>query len=402
MDTQSSALTPRRPLRPILVPVLLVIGVLLIAPVLLGSSTTAFPKLTGPKAGSLTTLANSTCGCSPAALFITNKAPTVGVNVGDLMNITFEWEVLPYQPAFNGTLVHIPSVVTNFTVIKNPNLIILFPQRNVTIAGPNWSNASLASMTKHITTHFFFSTKDAYISTQRIGVMANVTYNTFKLEFRWHWSIWKTNGTTVTGNWSNNTAGLFHHQDLIIPAPLVYLQPTTVRTLTVGSIFTARLTGLVANQGDWLLEMEYPNGSVTTWERQWGPNGTTNYYNATIPMQSLGGRVTPGQYLVHIHTPHGAIIFSITVHLTAPTQATVNIVITPSTCGPITINGTSYSNGGVATYPVGPVTLSASHCTGIFFHSWSQTGGGISFASTRKGPTNATLYYNGTITATYG
>jgi hypothetical protein len=374
---------------------------LLLAPVWYASPTlggSLAPSSAGP---TVAVSNNTTCGCSPGALYITNTAPTIGVNVGDKVNATLEWQVPFYKSSENGTPLHIPSIVTNFTAIKAPNVIVLFPQRNVTVSGPGWSNASLATESKTINSHFFFSSKKAYLSTQRIAIMANVTYGTFKLEFRWQWSIYKTNGSLTVGNWSNLTEG-YHHQDEITPAPLIYLLNSTVRTLPVGSIFVAHLYGLVANQGDWLLEMEHPNGSVTTELKEWGPNGTTNYWNATVPMQTMGQPLVPGQYLVHLHTPHGAIIFSITVHLTAVTNATVSVVIDPSGCGPVYINGTAYANGATPTFPVGAVTLSVAHCSIAFFHGWSQQGGGISFAQSRVGTTNATLRYNSTMIATYG
>jgi len=231
--------------------------------------------------------------------------------------------------------------------------------------------------------------------------MANVTYGTFKLQFQWRWTIYKPNlNTTYVGNWSNSTEGI-HHQDLITPAPLVFLSPAVVRTLPLGGVFVAPMTGLVANQGEWFLEMEEPNGSVTTQQDDWGPNGTATSFNATLTMDTYLGKLLPGPYLVHVHTPHGGIVFSISIHLTAPTSATLSVRINPSSCSTIDINGTPYSNLGQATFPVGPLILSAPLCHGFPFHVWSQTGGGISFATAFRATTNATLYYNVTITATY-
>jgi hypothetical protein len=376
-------------------------AILVFVPVLMGTPSSPYSAMIAVGPSSLTASGNNSCGCAPEALYITNPAPTIGVSPGDYANVTYEWEIPTYHPADLGVLIHIPSIVANFTVIKHPNLILHFTQRNETIQGPNWSNASLATDSVAITTHYFFSTKLSYLSTQRIAIMANVSYGTFKLEFRWQWSIWKPNlGTTTVGNWSNNTRGI-NHQDLITPAPLVYLSTATVRTLSVGSIFVAKMYGLVANQGDWLLEMEYPNGSVTTQQHDWGPNGTTSYFNATLPMVTIGGRLPAGQYLVHVHTPHGGIIFSITVHLWVPTTGTLSLVISPSVCGPVTVNGTAVATGSNVTYHTGVVTLQAPSCLGVTFQAWSAKGGGLVFVAPKKADTSATMYYNATLVATY-
>jgi hypothetical protein len=401
--TSVPAPRPRsRRIRPSVLAFFGVAVVLLLAPAWMGAVGSAPLSLRALGANGLTTTStNNTCQCVPEALYITNQAPKIGVTTSDLLNVTYEWEIPTYHPWFGTTLIHIPSIVVNFTLIKNPNIVMLFPQRNETIAGPGWSNASLATDSKVLSSHFFFSSKLAYLSTQRIAVMANVSYGTFKLEFRWQWSVYKPNlNTTYVGNWSNSTEGV-HHQDLITPAPLVFLSTSTVRTLALGSTFIAQITGLVANQGKWLLEMEYPNGSVTTQQNDWGPNGTATYFNASLPMETYTGRLTPGMYLVHVHTPHGGIVFSITVHLFAPTTAVVNVGISPETCGPITINGTAYASGSTPSYPTGPVTLSAPSCPGQPFHDWTQKGGGLSFTKQFAATTNATLYYNTTLTATY-
>ncbi|MCI4327016.1 MAG: hypothetical protein L3K16_05205 [Thermoplasmata archaeon] len=385
----------------LLVPVLAVVAILSLGPILVAPNAFATSRLASIGPASFAVAGNNTCGCVPEALYITNPAPTEGVNPGDLVNVTYEWEIPTFHLADAGVLIHIPSIVMNFTVIKHPNLIIDLTQRNETIAGPGWSNASLATDSRLITTHFFFSTKLSYLSTQRIAVMSNVSYGTFRLEFRWQWSIWKPNlNATTVGNWSNNSEGP-HHQDLITPSPLVRLASTTVRTVTVGGVFTARMEGIVTNQGEWLLEMEYPNGSVTTQVHEWGPNGTTSYFNATLPMETPGRRLPAGQYLVHVHTPHGAIIFSITVHLFLPATGTVTVLVSPGSCGSVSVNGTVVANGTNSTFPVGPVVLQAPSCPGLTFHSWSQSGGGMSFVAPKKSPTNATLYYNATLTATY-
>jgi hypothetical protein len=118
-------------------------------------------------------------------------------------------------------------------------------------------------------------------------------------------------------------------------------------------------------------------------------------------MQSYLGRILPGAFLVHVHTPHGGIVFSITVHLTAPSAASLNVTVSPSTCGPVSINGTAYASGSVATNPIGVVSLSAPLCAGHPFHVWTERGGGVSFGTPFRAGSNATLYYNSSLTATY-
>lgn len=377
--------------------VILVLTALWIAPAVPASA------LTPVQSGATVASVNNTCQCVPQSIYITSASPgdKFSVSAGDILNVTYEWELPNYQPKFNGTLIHIPVMNENFTVLKDPNVVMALPQRNETITGPGWSNASLATDSKVLTTHFFFSNKLAYISTQRIAIMANVTYGTFQLEFRWQWSVYKPALHNLTvSNWSNATEGKLH-QDLVWPAPLVFLSSTTAHNGVLGGVYTARMTGLVANQGEWLLEMEHPNGSVTTQQFDWGPNGTTTYFNATIPLQTYLAPLTAGAYLIHVHTPRGGIVFSITVHLTAPTTASLSVVVSPSSCGWVSINGTKYTNGAVAIVPVGPIQLASAFCTGQPFHVWSERGGGVEFATPFRSATNGTAYYNGTLIATY-
>lgn len=346
------------------------------------------------------------CSCSPAAVFIPTTSPGGTLSVGDRVTVSVQFAVVRWSANFTGVAIHLPNTFGNLPLATSGYFPVTIPARNLTIAGPGWSNESLANVTKVVTTNTSLSSSNpAYLSTQRIAVMANVPHGTLKLSFHWRWMV-QHNGTNTTtlGAWSS--LGLVSGtKSTIMPAPWVWLLPTTVKTLALGGTFTARLQGLVANQGTWLFEMEYPtSGDVVLFMRLPGLNGSATFWNASIPMVSGEGVIPPGAMLVHIHDGYGNIIWSISVHLYTPPTTTVTFVITPSSCATtISLNGTAYANGTSGTLPTaGGYPLRAGYCKGLFFHSWSDLGGGASFGSVRHGVTNATLFYNATIIATYG
>ena len=151
----------------LLVPVLAVVAILSLGPILVAPNAfaTSQPGVIGP--ASFAVAGNNTCGCVPEALYITNPAPTEGVNPGDMVNVTYEWEIPTFHLADAGVLIHIPSIVINFTVIKHPNLIIDLTQRNETIAGPDGRSHSSQRIRGSSRRIFFFSTKLSYLSTRR-------------------------------------------------------------------------------------------------------------------------------------------------------------------------------------------------------------------------------------------
>jgi hypothetical protein len=387
-------------LRMAVAPVLAVLAVGLLAVPLpwdLGARSPAVP----PISSGAFDLATTRCGCSPAALYISMPEPNFTLRVGDRVNVTYQFEVRGYNASFRGVEIHVPSAFANFYPAKGAPFEELLPQRNFSIAGRGWQASAVQNLSKVVSSNITFGKTLPYLSTQRLAVMANASFGSFRLVFRWRWTDDRAGAPTFIGNWSNLTEG-YHHQDLITPAPLIWVLPTTLRTWDLGSTFVAHLYGLVANQGTWLLEMEYPNGSVVSFEYLPGPNGSTLYFNATLPLQSQGGRIPPGQMLIHIHV-HGAIIWSLTVHLVAPSNTTVAVSITPAGCGPVKLDGVAFTNGTRATYSSGStLSLSVTYCPGIYFHGWTEKGGGIQVGALRTGFTNATLYYNSTLIATYG
>src|SRR5580658_6413260 len=127
----TSRRTLRLPSARISAPVVALILALAILPVaLLGASASPSATVRSFAPAALTTDTGNVCQCMPEAIYITNAAPTIGVTTGDLLNVTYQWEIPTYKPSFNGTLIHIPSMVFNFTLIKHPNIVMVLPQRN--------------------------------------------------------------------------------------------------------------------------------------------------------------------------------------------------------------------------------------------------------------------------------
>lgn len=383
----------------------MLLGGVFLATVLASSALAAAPT------GGLATAVNtpgpqslSVCRCSPASLLISLASAATTLSKGDRVNVTYEFEVSNYTAKDAGLLVHIPVATANFPLRAGGYWIEVLWQRNLSIAGAGWSSPSLATGSKVVTGATLFSgSSTALLTTQKIAVMADAPHDAFHLNFRWEWSIYyASNGTTLHSAWSA-IGTHFHYQATILPAPLVWRRPTQ-NTLSLGSLFIAPLVGRVANQPHFLIEMEYPgSGDVVAWVHEQGPSGSATHFNITLYMMSSEDTIPPGDMLVHIHDGYGDIIYSITVHLFTPVNATVKFVTQPGSCGPITFNGTSHANSTTGRYATGQsyAVSAPSSCGSLTLHNWTQVGGGVTIHPVTNGTRLVSVQYNATLIATY-
>jgi hypothetical protein len=83
-----------------------------------------------------------------------------------------------------------------------------------------------------------------------------------------------------------------------------------------------------------------------------------------------------------------------------PTYFTVNFVVNPTSCGPITFNGTSQANQSLDTFLANSYPANAPTCTGYTFNSWSADGN-LTLSGSDTSSITVTVSGNGTLAASY-
>jgi hypothetical protein len=318
-------------------------------------------------------------GPTPAALYIHAKNPTVNLSAGDTMTVVYEFMVSGFTSAVLGEAVHIPSVQASFPLSNGTTLPFVLPHRVIVIQNGSWTAPSLATDTKSIKAAYTFGNPaQATLSSQKIAVMAsNSVYGNLTLEFRWMWSVNQTaNGHGVTvGAWTHPTANAFP-PSIFEPAPLVNLVSRNGPTVTIGTVADANLTGAISSTS-FLVELEYPSGDVFNTITETTPAGNTTPFRAHILMMSVDNNLAPTKALLHVHDHCGAIIYSLSEVAVYNASATLRINVAPSTCGPVTFNGTAYANRSSITLVPSPTsyTISVAACAGHTFSGWAGNNG---------------------------
>lgn len=269
--------------------------------------------------------ASSTGGCnpsnpSPSALSILAPNPSAGVSAGGSVGVAYAVAILsPTTPGVAAT-VYVPSVTTTFPLQSSGSFSVFVGGHTVKVQGTGWSKATTVTQTKSATSSLAFSTaKSATLSTQKIALMANVSYGQLTLEIRWHWSeTTKSGGTPVNGSWTVPSANATSPAlpSVFSPAPYVPIVSTSPTTAPAGSNISVELSGAVANTS-FRVVVEYPNNGTeitSVWHAS-PANATT--FNVTAPLSTASGTALPaGKYLLHIHDACEAILHSFGVTAT--------------------------------------------------------------------------------------
>jgi len=322
---------------------------------------------------------NPTSNPTPSALLIPTTAPTSAVGPGGSLGATYEVAIVNFTTSASGTVVLVPSAFATFPLSGGGTKQLYVGPRSFTITGAGWSNGSLSTTTVSMPSGLAFASGGtATLSTQKIAVMGSVPYGTLRVEFRWHWTVVEPNGTSTVGAWTVPTATSGWPASLpseFFPAPTVTLVGTNGPTVTIGTNFSATLSGFVGGRY-FFLELEYPStGKVVQAHGQTSAAGATPF-NVTIPMINYDHYLAPGTYLVHIHDGCGAMLFSVSESAKFAAHASVGIVLDPSSCGKLTLNGSAYASGSTATLV--PSTqaygFTVPTCTGHPFQGWQGSG----------------------------
>ncbi|MGA9839615.1 MAG: hypothetical protein WBF81_00155 [Thermoplasmata archaeon] len=338
----------------------------------------------------------------PAALHIPLTGPVVNLTAGDRVNVTYEYEAVNYTPSLHGMLLRFPSVFGVFTQ-KNGNLLfITLTDRDLYLNKSGYNNGSTTYYSDLITKSYTLDpTQQPFLTTLKLSTMANTTYGAIELAFRWNYTIWvKANDTTLSSGWSTfgNHAG---QESTVTPAQLMLLGQTTPEYTTVGSRFSAQLTGLVSGVDYWV-EVEDPFTGISVEDRWDNASVGVSSFDVTILLQDSKGTMAAAPWLVHIHDSHGDILYSIPVYLSDPPTAAIYFTTSPSTCGPVVFNGVAEASGDhQPNMTTKPYSLVATPCAGYTFAGWTQVGGGAQFADSASSSTGVTLIYNTTVGATY-
>jgi hypothetical protein len=359
-----------------------VVGLLLLLGVASPSLSVASHERTGARLSSFAAPmanCNAVSSPTPSAVLITTPSPIKNTTAGGRISAAMEVQIVNYTAANNGTKVAFPAIFFSFPILPKGNFSMVLLPQILTITAPGWTSPSLASRSAVVPNGLAFNhSQPARMTSQLLAVMATAAYGQLTIELRWHWGNSPNGSKLVNGSWTTPTSKSNWPKSMpsiFYPAPYVSVLNTSGPTAVIGGNYTADLGGAVAGQL-FFLEMEFPeSGKVVENLGQTAPANATNF-TVRMPMLNYIGYLTPGTYLVHIHDVCGAMLYNKSVKAVFAATANVTFFFQPGTCGPITINGTKYSNGTVAVLKPSTVAynFSLAVCKGHTFKNWVTTG----------------------------
>ncbi|MCI4318940.1 MAG: PKD domain-containing protein [Thermoplasmata archaeon] len=313
-------------------------------------------------AAPLTTIGNSTghgtpagtsagAHCSkPASVLMPLAGPSGSLASGSTLSFTYEFEIVHYSPSDGRLAVYLPRLFATFPLAGGTTFALSVAPQQLTVADGNWTAAPAGTSSRTLNSTTTFATGGtAHLSSELLAVMATTTqFEGLNLSFRWHWVSTTVAGSSVSP-WSVNTVDQNCPSDFW-PAPYVDLVQDWNLKGPTGSTFTAALTGFTSHQYIFL-ELETPTGTVVYSHGQTTPAGNTTAHNVTIAYDCWCGRLSPGQYLVHIHNLMGSLLYSVSVTVTARNGLTVSTSAQPlSGPAPLTVSFGSQVTSGAPPY----------------------------------------------------
>ncbi|MCI4366742.1 MAG: hypothetical protein L3K08_03205, partial [Thermoplasmata archaeon] len=274
--------------------------------------------------------------------------------------------------------------------------------RTIDVPGPGWTGGANGSAVHRISSTVVLSGgSPAWLTTQKLAVMASTPYGTLRLAFRWAWSIRSAAGTFTNGSFSATNVSAFH-PTVFDPAPFVRLLGTSGPNGWIGQNVTADFGGAISNDS-FFLELEHADtGTVVETRSVPGAAGNASDLRMGLWLESRDRDLTQGPMLVHVHNHCGAMLYSIGVRAAFAPNATLRVNVLPLRCGPVDLNGTAIA-GGTATN-VTPssalVSISVGACAGAPFSHW-RTDGALDLTNSTRNATTVQIGYTGTLTAQY-
>lgn len=338
-----------------------------------GATTSATPA---------STVCNAVSPLTPSALLIPITNPSHNLTAGGTISATAQIQIVNYSATQNGTQIYFPGLFYKFPLATGGNYTMFLAPHVLSISQGGWISSPFLNRSAVVPGGLAFKQfASATLSTQKLALMGTAQYGFLTVEVRWQWGN-TVNGTSgmkhTLGPWSVPTAKSGYPKSLpsiFYPAPYVPVLSTSGGSPVIGDNYSATLGGLVAGHL-YFLEMEYPDGKVVQDLGQTAPANATNF-TVVIPVINYDHYLTPGAYLVHIHDACGAMLYNKTVKAVFAAHANFTFYFSPGTCGPITFNGTKYTNNtGASVVPsTTPYAFSIAVCKGYTFKGWQTTGG---------------------------
>ncbi len=328
--------------------------------------------------------------------------PGFPLSARDSLTVSYEFAIHNVSHRAASLRLTVPSFTAMFPLTSGSTFEAFLPPRALWLNGTAWSSSSLASKTKVAGGVTSFAKTPATMTSQLVAIMANASYQTATIVFRWDWAVtFATNGTTISSPWSrvatNGTqSGPFY------PAPYVGLVSTSSTSPEIGSKFTAFLSGATSNTNfRSVLEYASTGREIRNDETITGPGNATSAGVSVLilPYQSS---LAPSTLLDHVRDYCLSLLYSISLHVVYAPSANVTLSVWPPRCGPVVFNGTAFRNGGTirVTPSSSGVSIGAPSCSGWLFHGWSRSAG-VWVGSPGLASTNATISASGNLTASY-
>jgi hypothetical protein len=325
-------------------------------------------------------ICNPTHSLAPSSIYINQQEP-LGKNLSPngTLSSYLELQVLNYTPADYGLQLWFPSTYYTYPMATHGNFSYVIQPQFVTINGSGWLSPPALQKSAKVAAGIDFAHDGlARLTTQKLAIMVNAPYGNITVEFRWHWSMQEPNSTYVLSHsWtvpSNSSGSHGQLPSIFYPAPYVTYLGGTTGSVYIGDNFSATLGGAVAGR-NFFLEMEYAGGKVQDSASDTAPANATTF-NVSIIMLNYDHYLDPALVLVHIHDSCGALLYNKEVRVVFAPVATVQFFTNPATCGAVTINGATYTNGmtGSFTPSETPYNFTLSGCKGYTFSNWVDTG----------------------------
>jgi hypothetical protein len=360
--------------------------------------------LPASQSGSASISPNTTCATpGRAARDVSLAEPKYSLAKGDSLSTIYEFSVVNTTLPSIHVRVNAPSLFGQFVLANGTKLSVYTPPRSFNISNTNWTLASLATTKKVMTqAESFSTTTSATMTTELVGVMATAADGTVELGFRWMWTItYASNGTSVSSPWSPlRSTGA--DPTIFYPAPYVELASTSNATVAIGGTFTAYLLGYISGTF-FNSELEYSTtGNVVHHQATYTAVGNTTPVAVSVVIESTIGGFAPATMLDHVRNSCGSLLYSISVKAIYADSATVQFITQPSTCGPISFNGTNYVNGSTKTVVPSTTSYSISPgtCAGQSFVNWTFTDG-LYLKSLTTASNSVIVSSTGTLTARF-
>lgn len=347
----------------------------------------------------------------PSALLMAQTAPTHALLRGGTIQASYEFEVVNYTVAANGTEVFVPTVLALFPLASGSDEVLTLHWVNLTVSGAGWSDPNQTSQSLIPTSGLSFN---ATVAPQLLtegwlandhradAVQASAAYGNLTLAFRWLWSMTEPNATVYASGWStpSRTANSPYLPSIFYPAPRVASQ-TATSPVVLGGNFTDALSGIVSGRS-FNLSWSDPTGRILAEGGLNVPAGATTA-TANLPLAPAGHRLSPGTFVFRVVDSCGALIQDDWLSGSYPVSASLHLGIAPSSCGTIILNASVYHSGAAPSYRPSnsSYSLTSTGCTGYAFTGWSESGGLLP-ASQWARNTRVFVSWSGALSAGWG